>query len=175
MLYSLLNVKKQAPEIRTLPASIQMIGVSLRTNPKTIFRDSQELGRHYARVKAAGLIQNKRDPWAFVAISKSFADDGSWEYLMSDVVTDLDAIPAGLTGFEIPAHRYARFALQPRFIWMWGLALGLLKKYIYSEWLPGSVYETNSAVLGDFEYHDKRSLGGKPQIDLYVAVKDKAR
>lgn len=58
---------------------------------------------------------------------------------------------------------------------MWELALGLLKKYIYTEWLPGAAYETDSAVLGDFEYHDERSLGSKPQIDLYVAVKDKAR
>lgn len=96
MLYSLLNVKKQAPQILTLPAPIQMIGVSLRTSPKTIFCDSQELGKRYTRIKAAGLIQNKCAPWAFVAISKSFANDGSWEYLMGDVVTGLEVIPAGL-------------------------------------------------------------------------------
>jgi predicted transcriptional regulator YdeE len=173
MIYKLANVKKEEPQIIRLQESIKMIGVSARVNFKTIYRDSQTLGQRYQQVKQKRLIQNKRKPWAFTAVSKSFGEDGSWEYLMGDVVTSFDSIPDGLTGFEIPHRTYAKFSLQPRFVFLWGLAMGLLKKYIYTEWLPASNYVADSEVIGDFEYHDERSVSKKPEIDLYVAVKPK--
>jgi predicted transcriptional regulator YdeE len=50
--------------------------------------------------------------------------------------------------------------------------MGRTKRYIYTEWLPGSGYEP-SEIIGDFELHDHRSLGKKPEVNLYVAVKEK--
>jgi predicted transcriptional regulator YdeE len=173
MLYTLLNVKKDAPTIVTLTESIKMIGVSARMTPKTVFRDSQILGQRYNQVKTAGLVHNKKSPWAFVAISKDFSEDGAWDYLMGDVVTDLENVPDKLLPFEIPAGTYAKFSLQPRSVALWGFALGMLKKFIYTEWLPNSNYLLNNQILGDFEYHDQRSLAKKPEIDLYVSIKEK--
>jgi predicted transcriptional regulator YdeE len=49
--------------------------------------------------------------------------------------------------------------------------MGRMKKYIYTEWLPNSGYEPSDQV-GDFEFHDDRSLGKKPEIQLFVALKD---
>ena len=172
-IYDIMNVKKEEPEIITLDAPIKMIGVSIRTDEKKIFQDSQTLGKAYAKVKKAGVIRNKKEPWAFVAISKDFRPDGSWDYLMGDVVTETAFVPEGLTSFEIPARKYARFILQPRSVLVWGIAMGLLKGYIYAEWLPNSRYEADAGVIGDFEFHDERSKGRKPSIELYVSIRDR--
>lgn len=172
-MYALLNVKKEAPQIVELDQSIMMMGVKIRTNEKDIYRDAAELGKRYAEVKKSGIIQHKREPWAFVAVSKGYGEESGWDYLMGDVVTEIANPPQGLIAFEIPAGTYAKFTLQPRTVFLWGPAMGLMKKFIYSEWLPSSGFELDGRFVDDFEYHDQRSLGKNPQIDLYVAVKRK--
>ena len=140
---------------------------------KTIFKDAANLGQKYKQVKEQGLIQNKKAPWGFVAISKNFQGMESWDYLMGDVVNTLDQVPAGLECFEIPPSTYAVFPIRPKSKFSWGITIGQTKKYIYTEWLPNSNYEADPSILGDFEYHDERSLAQKPVIDLYVAIKEK--
>lgn len=165
--------EKSEPGIVTLKEPIKMIGVSTRTGMKTIFKDAANLGQRYKQVKDQNLIQNKRSPWGFVAISKDFQGTESWTYLMGDVVNTLDQVPAGLESFEIPAITYAVFPVHPKSKFAWGITIGRTKKYIYTDWLPNSQYEADPSILGDFEYHDERSLGKKPEIDLYVAIKEK--
>lgn len=167
-------LEKSEPKLVTLKEPIKMIGVSTRTGMKTIFKDAAKLGQEYKQVKDQNLIPNKKTPWGFVAISKDFQGMESWDYLMGDVVNTLDHVPAGLEPFEIPASTYAVFPIRPRSKFSWGLTIARMKKYIYTEWLPDSKYEADPSILGDFEYHDERSLGKKPEIDLYVAIKERA-
>ena len=167
------SLEKAAPRIVTLKEPIKMIGVSTRTGMQTIFKDAAKLGQKYKQVKDQNLIPNKRAPWAFVAISKNFQGMESWDYLMGDVVNTLEHVPAGLEPFEIPASTYAVFPIRPRSKFSWGITIARMKKYIYTEWIPASKYEADPSILGDFEYHDERSLGKKPEIDLYVAIKEK--
>jgi predicted transcriptional regulator YdeE len=134
------------------------------------------LGKEYQKVKNQNLIQNKKIPWAFVAISKDFSNDNScWEYLMGDVVTTFDNVPQGLVAFEIPAKTYAVFTIRPKFSFLWGPTIGLTKKHIFTEWLPNSNYESDNTIIGDFEYHDERSISKNPSIELYVSVREKNR
>lgn len=166
-------LEKAEPTIVNLKDPISMIGVSTRTGMKTIFKDAANLGQKYKQVKDQGLIQNKKVPWGFVAISKNFQGMENWDYLMGDVVNTLDHVPAGLESFEIPAMTYAVFPIRPKSKFAWGITMGRTKKYIYTEWLPNSKYVADPSIVGDFEYHDERSLGKKPEIDLYVAIKEK--
>lgn len=167
-------LEKSEPKLVTLKEPIKMIGVSTRTGMKTIFKDAAKLGQEYKQVKDQNLIPNKKTPWGFVAISKDFQGMESWDYLMGDVVNTLDHVPAGLEPFEIPASTYAVFPIRPRSKFSWGITIARMKKYIYTEWLPDSKYEADPSILGDFEYHDERSLGKKPEIDLFVAIKERA-
>jgi len=174
MFFGLLNIDKSDPEIVTLKSSIKMIGVSINTSMDTIFKDAAALGRKYKSIKDRNIIKHKTSPWAFVAISKDFTNNGdNWEYLMGDVVDSFDGQPEELTEFEIPAKTYAVFKISPRFSFLWGPTIGLTKKYIYTEWILKSGYESDNDVIGDFEYHDERSLAKKPMIELYVAIKKK--
>jgi AraC family transcriptional regulator len=167
-------LEKSEPKLVTLKEPIKMIGVSTRTGMKTIFKDAAKLGQEYKQVKDQNLIPNKKTPWGFVAISKDFQGMESWDYLMGDVVNTLDHVPAGLEPFEIPASTYAVFPIRPRSKFSWGITIARMKKYIYTEWLPDSKYEADPSILGDFEYHDERSLRKKPEIDLFVAIKERA-
>jgi predicted transcriptional regulator YdeE len=96
-------------------------------------------------------------------INKNSSNDNrNWDYLMGDVVTDFNNVPQGLITFQIPVNNYAVFSIRLKFGFLWGIVIGKTKKYIFNEWF-----------LGDFEYHDTKSIGKNPSIDLYVPVKEK--
>lgn len=172
MFLGLVKADKSEPKIVTLDAPIKMAGVSIRTGMKKIYKDSVTIGKVYRRIK--GTITNKREPWAFTAISKNISPDNSeWDYLMGDVVTSFDTQPENLETFEIPVKTYAVFKVAPKFGFLWGPAIGKTKKFIFNDWLPNSGYEADTGEVGDFEYHDERSVGRNPSIDLYVPVRKK--
>lgn len=174
MFFNLIKIDRSEPQIVTLNSTIKMVGVSQSTSLKTIFKDAGVLGKKYRDIKEKDIVINKKQPWAFVAVSKNFTNNGNnWEYLMGDVVTSFDKQPADLIKFEIPAKTYAVFKISPRFSFLWGPTIGLTKKYIFTEWLPKSKYVIDDDIIGDFEYHDERSMFRVPMIELYVSVKVK--
>lgn len=174
MFFNLIKIDRSEPQIVTLNSTIKMVGVSQNTSLKTIFKDAGVLGKKYRDIKEKDIVINKKQPWAFVAVSKNFTNNGNnWEYLMGDVVTSFDKQPADLIKFEIPAKTYAVFKISPRFSFLWGPTIGLTKKYIFTEWLPKSKYVIDDDIIGDFEYHDERSMSRVPMIELYVSVKVK--
>jgi predicted transcriptional regulator YdeE len=159
------------PEIVTLRESIKFVGLSVKTDDKKIYKDAAKLGKDYSQFKKTHKMPNLKDPWAFVAYSRDFDEKTrSWEYIMGDVVTSLDFVPEGLKGYEIEPGKYAIFTIKPKFGFLWGLEIGRMKKYVFTEWVPKSKY---TATGSDFEYHDERSTGKNPSIDLYVAIREK--
>lgn len=169
------NFKKEVPKIVSLKEPIKMIGVSIRTTQKSIFKDAVTLGNEYKKIKDKGIIQNKKTPWQFVAISKDFKGDESWEYLMGDVVTSSETVPSELKSFDIPPITYAVFTIKPKSRFAWGISIGRMKKYIYTDWIVNSGYELDNKIIGDFELHDKKSEQKNPEIELYVAIKEKKK
>jgi predicted transcriptional regulator YdeE len=170
MFFFLSKIEKE-PKIITLQHPIKFVGLSIKTDVKKIYKDADVLGKEYNNFKASKKIPNLKEPWAFVAYSKDFNEQTkSWEYIMGDVVTNLDSVPEGLKGYEIPTTTYAIFPIKAKFKFLWGLEIGRTKKYIYSNWLQNSKYESTGC---DFEYHDERSIGKNPSIDLYVEIEKK--
>jgi predicted transcriptional regulator YdeE len=169
--FLLSKIDNLEPKIVTLPNSIKLVGLSVKTDVREIYKDAAKLGKEYSRFKETHKISNLKEPWAFVAYSKDFNEETkSWEYIMGDVVTNLDSVPEGLGAYEIPAATYAIFPIQAKFKFLWGLEIGRMKRYIFSKWLPNSKYESTGS---DFEYHNEKSTGKNPTIDLYVAIKEK--
>jgi AraC family transcriptional regulator len=162
------------PRIVDFKEPIKIIGLSIDTNVKSVYRDIPRLGKQFNKLKKKFEIPNKIKPWGFAAVGKDYNEEKkTWTYIMGDVVTSFDEIPEGMISFEIPAIKYAVFPIRPknRFAWRW--AISKMKKYIYLEWLPNSKYK-QARVIDDFEYHDERSIRKKnPEIDLYVAIKEK--
>ena len=163
------------PRTIKLPEPIIIIGISVDTTLKRIYRDVPALGRRFKALKEAHPIPNKKEPWGFAAVSRGYDPaTGAMTYMMGDVVTGSDDLPEGMQAFEIPAITYALFPVRPKGLFGWGLAIANAKGYAYTEWMPKSGYEP-AGVIDDFEYHDQRSTFKRnPEIDLFVAIKPKA-
>jgi predicted transcriptional regulator YdeE len=171
MSFLLNKIGDTKPEIVTLQETIKFVGLSVKTDDKKIYKDAAQLGKNYSQFKKNHDIPNLKEPWAFVAYSRDFDEKTrSWEYIMGDVVTSMDSVPEGLNGYKIEPGKYAIFQIKAKFGFLWGLEIGRMKKYIFTEWVPKSKY---TATGSDFEYHDERSTGKNPSIDLYVAIREK--
>jgi predicted transcriptional regulator YdeE len=163
------------PRIVQLEQPITIIGMSMDTTLKSIYRDVPALARQFEELKRAHPIPNKKEPWAFAAVSKDFDPAaGTQTYIMGDVVTSTEGMLDGLISFEIPALTYAIFPVRPKNRFGWGPAIANTKGYAYTVWMPKSAYQP-AGVIDDFEYHDERSTPKRsPEIDLYVAIKKRA-
>lgn len=168
------EIASARPRIVDLEEPIQLVGMKIDTNIRSIYRDVPALGRQFEQYKSSHEIPNKKRPWGFAAVSKGFdREKGTFPYLIGDTVTDIEHIPAGLICYEIPCLKYAVFPIRPKNRFGWPIAIASAKRYIYDTWLPQSEYEA-AGVIDDFEYHDERSVRKcSPEIDLYVAIKPK--
>jgi AraC family transcriptional regulator len=168
------SIDRPEPRIVDLDRPIEIVGVAVETNVKRVYRDVPALGKRFRAYKRTHDIPNLKQPWGFAAVSKDFdPQTGAFSYIIGDVVTNLEDVPEGLTPFEIPAIKYAVFPVRPRHRWGWARAIVDTKKYVYNVWLPQSEYEP-AGTVDDFEYHDDRSLRrSDPEIDLYVAIKQR--
>ena len=160
------------PRIVQLEEPITIVGMSMETTLKRIYRDVPALAKQFEQLKREHRVPNKKEPWAFAAVSKDFdRASGTQTYIMGDVVTSAAGLPDGLISFDIPMGTYAIFPVRPKNRLGWGPAIANAKGYAYTVWLPKSGYEP-AGVIDDFEYHDERSTRTRsPEIDLYVAVK----
>lgn len=163
------------PRIVELEKPIVIIGMSVDTTLRSIYRDVPRLGKQFKELKEAHPIPNRKEPWAFAAVSRGYDPaTGAMTYMMGDVVTNVDELPEGMSVFEIPAITYAVFPVRPKSKAGWGVAIANAKGYAYTVWLPKSGYE-QAGVIDDFEYHDERSTRARePEIDLYVAIRRKS-
>ena len=160
------------PRILDLDKPILIMGMAVQTNLRRIYQDVPALGKRYKKFKDKQAIPNKKEPWAFAAVTWDHdPESGSMTYMMGDVVTSLKDVPQGLRPFEIPAIKYAIFPIRPKNRFGWPFAIAEAKRYAYTVWLPKSGYQTAGAI-DDFEFHDERSARKKdPEADLYVAIK----
>jgi AraC family transcriptional regulator len=167
------KIEGTEPRIVELEHPMKIIGMSIETDTRRVYRDVARLGKRFEAYKRDNEIPGKVEPWGFAAVSEGYDETtGAFSYVMGDVVVSLAHAPDGLAGFEIPAGTYAVFPVRPKNRFGWGLAIGSVKRYAYTVWLPGSQYE-QAGTIDDFEYHDERSTRRNPEIDLYVAVTQK--
>jgi len=167
------NIDKKEPQIVKLDEPIKLIGLETNTNDKDIYKDVGRVASKFNEIKMNNPIPYLKHPWASINISKDYnVETKTFTYIVGDVVTQVDSIPDGLNYYEIPALTYAIFPIRPKSKIAWGITMGRMKRYIYTEWLPKSGYKT-SENIGDFELHDDRSIGKNPEINLYVALEEK--
>jgi predicted transcriptional regulator YdeE len=164
-------IEGTAPRIVELTEEILVAGMSMETNIKSIYRDVPRLAKQHETFKENSPVPNRKEPWAFVAVSLDYDEaTGTFTYLVGDVVTSFDGLPSGLLPFKIPSMTYAVFPIRPRNRFGWGIAIGSAKEYAYGTWMKISEHE-QGRVIDDFEYHDERSIRKRdPEIDLYVCI-----
>ncbi len=169
------NTDKSVPKIIKLDQPINVIGLEINTDDKAIYQDVSKIANQFNIIKKTYPIPNLKEPWSSINISKDYnPEKGTFIYVVGDVVTVVDSIPPGLKSYEIPPLTYAVFRIRPKSKIAWGITMGRMKKFIYTEWLPNSTYEPSDS-FGEFELHDERSLGKHPEINLHVAIIEKVK
>ncbi|MDC7126510.1 MAG: GyrI-like domain-containing protein [Spirochaetales bacterium] len=173
-MFSLFRIDYKEPEIKRIKKPIFFIGLEMNTTDRTIGRDIGILGKKFNKIKSEYPIENVKVPREFVAVTKDYDPvKGRMKYMMGDIISEESKeCHPDLNTFQIPEGKYAVFVVKPKTSFLWGYTLGNMKQYIYRKWLPSSGY-INAGTIDDFEYHDQRSLLKKPEIDLFVAIKDK--
>jgi len=167
------NIDKSEPKIIFLDNPIQFVGLNIETSDKDIYKDVKRVTTEFNTIKKKNPIPFKKEPWTFVAVSKDYdREKRTFNYIVGDVVTKIDSVPDGLQPYKIPESTYAVFSIRPKSKIAWGITMGRMKRFIYTEWLPDSGYKP-SKIIGDFELHDDRSLGKNPEINLYVGIQEK--
>jgi predicted transcriptional regulator YdeE len=175
VLYFLLigNTDKSEPKIIKLNQPIYVIGLEIKTDDNAIYQDVSKVANQFNEIKKSYQIPNLKEPWASINISKDYnPETKTFTYIVGDVVNVVDTIPPGLKSYEIPPLTYAVFPIRPKSKIAWGITMGRMKKFIYTEWLPNSNYSPSES-FGEFELHDERSLGKHPEVNLHVAIKEK--
>jgi predicted transcriptional regulator YdeE len=175
VLYFLLigNTDKSEPKIIKLDRPIYVIGLEIFTDDKAIYKDVAKVANQFNSIKKNYPVPNLKEPWSSINISKDYnPEKRTFTYIVGDVVTIVDSIPPGLKAYEIPPLTYAIFPIRPKSKIAWGITMGRMKKFIYTEWFPISAYKPSDS-FGEFELHDERSLGKHPEINLHVAINDK--
>jgi predicted transcriptional regulator YdeE len=156
------------PKIVVLEKPYIALGMSARTGIKTLVFDLPKLYKRYLGYKKKLGIPGMREPWEYVSVSRDFRDDSSWEYCTGYVVDRADEVPAELVRFEAPIGRYAVFPIRGASRLTFGAAVGRMKRYIYTEWIPARGYRFGGI---EFEYNNEAMSAKHPyDIDLYVAV-----
>lgn len=167
------NTDRSEPKVITLDQPIYVIGLEINTDDKSIYQDVAKVANQFNSIKKTYPISNLKEPWSSINISKDYnREKRTFTYVVGDVVSVIDYIPQGLKSYEIPPLTYAVFPIRPKSKIAWGITMGRMKKFIYTEWLPNSDYSP-SDLFGEFELHDDRSLGKHPEINLHVAIKEK--
>jgi predicted transcriptional regulator YdeE len=163
--------KNPEPRIVTIPEPMQAAGLIMKTGIKSVYRDVTKILKNYMDLKSRHGMPGRKDPWEYVSLSRNFEDLRTWDYLTGHVVANPEGVPDVFIRFEIPPGNYAVFQVRPRHKFMLGPAIGNIKRYIYTKWLPDSGYEFAGH---EFEYNDESMFRESPNfVDLYVAVTKK--
>lgn len=165
------NAKIIEPVIITIEKPILVIGLTMRTGIKSVFKDVTKILKQYMDCKERYGIPEQKLPWEYISLSRNFNDDQTWDYLTGHAVNGIGKVPEVFTAFEVPSGKYAVFSIRPRLKFLLGFTIMNTKRYIYNAWLPGSGYEFAGH---EFEYNDEAMFNENPHyVDLYLAVKEK--
>lgn len=149
-----------ALDIQIVNKEFQTIyGLWKKSNDKTISADIAELSKRYHGAVAVP----EGEVLPYFVLSRNY-DERSKDFELF-IGSTIDHM--GLESFILPAGEYARATIQPKLGFLWGIAIGQAKKFVYKKWLPESSY---TALNMEYEYHTEKSRGKRPVLELLFAV-----
>lgn len=75
-----------------------------------------------------------------------------------------------LEQFIIPKGKYTKITIKPKLGFLWGLSVGEVKRYFYTNWIKSSKYKPLNMK---YEYHTEKSIDEKRTVDIVFSISDK--
>jgi AraC family transcriptional regulator len=147
------------PQFVVRPA-FTVVGLILRTTPMT-----PEIPKLWERfTPRIDEIAHLAEPHVSYGVIDHYdPETHQFNYMAGCAVTRVDALPAGMQRWDVPANTYAVFVTTlPR--------LGHVMGQIYNTWLPTSGYRHGAGPY--FERYDERFNAGDPAstFEIYIPV-----
>jgi predicted transcriptional regulator YdeE len=137
-------------------------GLWTQSGDGTVAKDIDALSKKYHA--AVGKVADSVLP--FFVLSKDYdRESGRFSLFVGGLIPH-----EGLELFPLPEGLYAQTTVRPKLGFLWGLAIGEAKRNFYTKWLPSSGY---AAVNMEYEYHTEKSIGKKPEIEMFFSLRDK--
>ncbi len=153
-----------------------IIGVAAKTSKETFAEDDLLLWKEYKRVREKKLVENKKEEHSFVAAKLSSENYDHFEYIIGDIVENLNHVPVGMRGIKVTPSKYVCFPVTIKDEKSWAAAIDRIEKHIHNKWLPKSPYELDTkAVISELQYHDKRSEEITHTMKFYMAIRPKSK
>jgi len=140
--------------------AITIFGLSKHSNDKTQANDIPILSKTYYEIVG----KNNGEVIPFFVISKDY-DINTKDFLL---LIGSQIENSKLEPFVIPKGFYGKITIKPKLGLMWGLSIGEAKRTFYTQWLPKMDY---LPLNMEYEYHTEMSMGRKPQLDIFFAIK----
>ena len=134
-------------------------GLWRKSNDRTIAKDIPALSKQY--YTSVGKTPKSVVP--FFVLSKDY-DEKTGDF---DLFIGGEIKCGKLTACELPGGQYGKVTVRPKLGFIWSLAIGEVKRYVYTKWVSSSEY---LALNMEYEHHTQKSIGKKPEIDLFFAL-----
>jgi len=107
-------------------------GVKCKSNDKSISKDIFEISQKYY-----DLIDKKNgEIIPFFVLSKDYNEKTkAFELFIGGLIQNVK-----LESITIPKGLYAKIIVKPKLKFIWGLAIGEVKRYFYTKWIPNNEY-----------------------------------
>lgn len=144
--------------------SFSLVGISIRTSNQNqkAAQDIPALWQRFMSENVAGLIPNKVGETVYCAYTE-YEGDHNMPYttLIGCQVENLDQIPAGMKGIQVPKGDYQHFAPKGR------LSDGI----IINQWFKIWETDLDRTYQTDFEvYGEKASDPNAAEVDIFIGV-----
>jgi len=146
----------------TKPA-FKLIGVKIRTSNQAFMQEVPPLWKHFEEGRLAEQIPNRLDDMLIILYSEYEADyTQPFSYTMGCRVDQLEAIPAGMVGIEIPKAHYAVYT-----------AKGEMPDCMVQTWQQ--IWQDDAKLKRsyryDFEVYSKTAQAKKTvEIPIYIGI-----
>ena len=162
---------KNSPRMVQIDNPIYCHGFMVSTTEKNMMKDISEVYKKIMSYKKKNEITGMTHPWEYISLSTNFAGSSSWDYYTGYVVCKDVQNSSELISYTVPNGEYAVFKLRCKSKILFGFKMGMLKREIYTKWLPSSQYSFDNF---EYEYSNEEMWKKSPyDIDLYVKVTKK--
>ncbi len=109
-------------------------------------------------------IRAKVSPAVAYGVCGNTDDKGAFDYMAGFEVTQVEAMPAGMTSWEVPEQTYAVFPCTLK-------TIHDAYQYAFQTWLPTSGYQQGEGP--DFELYDEEfdDADPDPRLTIYIPIK----
>lgn len=137
-------------------------GLWKQANDKTISNDINTLSEDYYRA----ISISKGGVLPYIVLSKNYDEvSQNFELFIGSILKN-----DKLESVILPAGKYAKISVKPKFGFIWGASIGEAKRYFYTRWLLNSQYQSLNM---EYELHTLKSKSKHPTIDIIFAIKTK--